>query len=105
MTPTSKQRPRYSNRGQFISTYTPPKTKAAEGQIAAAFKKAYPDVYPTDEPVSVRIKFIFAPPKSWSKKRRAATIEQPCMCPKDVDNLAKLVLDALMAWHGWTTAK
>ena len=50
-------------------------------------------------PVAVRMSFGFPVPKSWSKKLKAAAlngIRTPAVKP-DLDNLTKLILDAIQA--------
>ncbi|OHR08004.1 Holliday junction resolvase, partial [Staphylococcus sp. HMSC078A12] len=44
--------------------------------------------------VIVTLKFIFTPPKSWSKKKRLAMVGKYKRTKPDVDNLMKTVLDA-----------
>ena len=95
--PVPKGRPRMSRAGH---AYTPEKTRKAERIIAEAFKKL--NVIPFDIAVSLRIDFVFAPPRSWSKKKKAAAIDGAVKkdTKPDIDNLAKTVCDALngLAW-------
>ena len=46
-------------------------------------------------PLKMSVVFIMPIPKSWSKKKREASIGQPHICKPDTDNLLKSVLDAL----------
>lgn len=70
--PKSKQRPRVTARG----TYTPPETKQAEQVIAYTYKRLlFP---PFEHQIVMTIDFF-----NGNKRRR------------DLDNMAKLVLDAL----------
>lgn len=77
--------------------FTPAKTKAAELAIANHIRATMRARPPIDGPVSVQINAIYRPPSSWSKKRQRAAIEAraPKITKPDVDNIAKLVLDAL----------
>ena len=43
----------------------------------------------------LRLIFLFEPPKSWSRKRREAALQNPKTTRPDVDNLVKAVLDSL----------
>lgn len=98
--PVAKGRPRFARRGSFVTTYTPKNTAAAENQIAKEALQYIPE--PITEPVALRIVFYMPIPKSYSKKRSEALKNAPHIKRPDVDNLAKLVLDALngIAWAG-----
>jgi Holliday junction resolvase RusA-like endonuclease len=92
--PTGKGRPRFSN-GR---TYTDPKTATAELRVQAAWQDAGMPRLP-DGPVCATIALAVSRPKSHfrtngllSTKGEAAT--RPTSRP-DLDNVAKLVLDAL----------
>lgn len=73
-TPEIKSRPRVTKNG----TFTPKKTIASEKRIAAVFASLYPDATLITGPVEMIVDF-------WL----------PDYAHKDVDNLAKLVMDAL----------
>ena len=95
--PVPKGRPRMSRCGH---AYTPERTRKAEKRIADAFRRL--DADPFESAVSIRIECVFTPPRSWSKRNKAAAIDgaiKKCSKP-DVDNLAKTVCDALngIAW-------
>ena len=102
--PVAKGRPRavrFGNRGRMI---TPPKTRRAEA-VFAALAAHHPDapVVPMGGPLRVSLEFLFPVPKSWPKWKRAAALagEWRNQGKPDVDNLAKLCLDALQpGWFG-----
>ncbi|HBI15184.1 MAG TPA: RusA family crossover junction endodeoxyribonuclease [Desulfobulbaceae bacterium] len=84
--PQGKLRARAA-RGIF---YTPAKTKVYENLIRACFLgkyKHWPQI-PACVPVSIQINAIFASPKR--EKRQGPVMKKP-----DVDNIAKVVLDAM----------
>jgi Holliday junction resolvase RusA-like endonuclease len=89
--PVPKGRPRMTKSGHI---YTPKKTKDAEALI-----KLYARTYisPTDQPLSMRIRFGMPIPKSYSKAKRLAIQNGELHHTKtpDLDNLLKLVLDGL----------
>jgi Holliday junction resolvase RusA-like endonuclease len=83
--PMSKQRPRTTVKNGKTRTYTPGKTRQAEEKILACYLQDERRLVPDDHTrLGVRIFFY--------KKNHIR---------RDVDNMAKLVLDALnkMAWH------
>ncbi len=96
--PTAKGRPRFSINGH---AYTPEQTRDAENMIRAQAKAAMliagAEII-KDVPVAVRTDFYYAPLRSWSKRKLAA-LETAGYFWKttkpDVDNLKKLVLDAM----------
>lgn len=96
-----KARPRFTRWG---CTYTPEKTKKAEEIIrdfaldAMLDYRLEPIVLIDSKALAVSIEFAFSPPKSWSKKKKKEAIETtaPCTCKPDIDNLAKLVCDAMI---------
>lgn len=88
--PQPKQRPRLARNGAI---YTPAATQAYERLVARHAKLA--GAKPVSGPVHVEITSMFAIPKSWSKKRKAAAEGQPHISRPDLDNLVKSVLDGL----------
>lgn len=95
-----KGRPRYSNLGGYVHTYTPAKTKEFEKELLRAFlastKESLP-VYPKGTPLYAEFYIGVKVPKSYSKKRRAKCLsgdEAPLKKP-DIDNVIKAILDAL----------
>lgn len=96
--PQGKARPRVTRRG----AYTPAKTKAYEQAVAAAYR-AQAGAYFGESQLAVMVFAYFEPPKSTSKKKRAAMLDgtiKPTTKP-DADNIAKAVCDALngIAYH------
>lgn len=96
--PVGKGRPRFAKRGNFVSTYTPEKTASYEnlvklyaGQAMAGIKTLY------NGPLVVLFDVCVPVPASWSKKNKAAALNQdlrPTTKP-DADNIAKLLCDAM----------
>ena len=95
--PVGKQRPRFSRRGKFVSTYTPTKTRDYETIIKEAAQKAMGSSEPVETPVTVAIYITVPVPSSYSKKRTEACLsgsERPIKKP-DIDNISKCFLDAM----------
>lgn len=90
--PTGKGRPRLGKYG----TYTPQKTKDYEDLVKLSFKNKY-KVKPSEREIKMKITAVFEPPRRLSKKKRAELIdwEQGYMHKPDIDNIAKIILDAL----------
>ena len=91
--PVPKGRPRVTRRG---ITYTPARTKNTMNAIQVLMK-AHPDCpsEPLSDPVSVSMTFFMPIAKSWSKKRKEESLGECHVSRGDVDNFAKLVMDAL----------
>jgi Holliday junction resolvase RusA-like endonuclease len=90
--PVGKQRPRFS-RGR---TYTPKKTVDYERLIAAKALSAMAPTIPLETPVAIFIWINHAIPASYSKKRKEACLSGLEFPKKpDLDNVAKLYLDAM----------
>lgn len=90
--PVGKGRPKFSSRGGFARAYTPKKTidyekKVKESYTGEKFEGA----------LRVEITAFFPVPKSTSKKNRAKMLSDEIKCTKkpDIDNIAKIILDAL----------
>lgn len=95
--PQGKGRARAFRRGSFIGHYTPEKTRTYEGMIRTAAMDVMADRPPIETPVALYIRAVFAPPSSWSKRKRAAAIAgliRPAKKP-DIDNILKAWSDAL----------
>lgn len=98
--PVAKGRPRFTSAGGFARTYTPAKTKNAEGMIewlASNAMRSNDNPMLLIEPLTVFIEFRMPIPKSFSKAKILS-----CLCGEtvptfrpDADNLAKTVLDAM----------
>lgn len=93
--PVGKGRPRFKRMGNFVQTYTPTATADYEKLVRLRFQNAGGVV--TEKPVRVEIVAFFAPPKSARKKDRIEMLANRILPEKkpDVDNIAKIILDAL----------
>lgn len=96
--PTGKGRPKVVRRGNlpYPVAITPDKTRAAEQSLLAQ-ALAHKPAEPLCGPLTMRIDAICGIPPSWPKRRRTEALtglKRPTGKP-DIDNLAKLVLDAL----------
>jgi Holliday junction resolvase RusA-like endonuclease len=95
--PVGKGRPRFAKRGNFVSTYTPQKTKTYEDEIRMMAKAAMGSSEQLETPVTVAIYIRVGIPTSFSKQKRKdalANILKPTKKP-DIDNIAKCFLDAM----------
>jgi Holliday junction resolvase RusA-like endonuclease len=95
--PVGKGRPRFAKRGNFVSTYTPLKTKTYEDEIRMMAKAAMGSSEPLETPVTVAIYIRVGIPTSFSKQKRKDAIEgilKPTKKP-DADNVLKCFLDAM----------
>ena len=93
--PIGKGRPRFTRQGR---AYTPAKTKEYEHRLAAVASDAMIDI--KQDPITVPCKLYvlaqFEIPKSWPKKRREAALVGEVFPGKpDIDNIVKIVADAL----------
>lgn len=90
--PVAKERVRVAGGRAF----TPKRTKAYEAQVAWEYKKQKGKFY-DKEPVTVKIKLYFTPPKSTTKRelQKISTGQAMYMGKKDIDNIAKSILDGL----------
>ena len=96
-TPIGKGRPKFARRGNFVSAYTPTKTRDYEALIAQAAKDAMSTAEPLKTPVAAYIYITVPVPASYSKKRTEAClkgIERPTKKP-DIDNIIKAYLDSM----------
>lgn len=90
-----KGRPRFASRGGYVTTYTPDKTRTYEASVLSAYKAAGGGLI--DGPVAVRLTVWQALPQRATKAQRAAAERgeiYPIRKP-DLDNVIKIVLDAL----------
>ena len=90
-----KGRPRFASRGGYVTAYTPDKTRAYESTVLSAYKAAGGGLI--DGPVAVRLTAWQALPQRATKAQRAAAERgeiYPIRKP-DLDNVIKIVLDAL----------
>jgi len=96
-TPVPKGRARYARRGNFISTYTPEKTRTYETLIKDAAIEAMGSSEPLETPVSLYLYIRVPIPKSCTKKRLEAISdgsEKPTKKP-DASNILKSVEDGM----------
>lgn len=95
--PQQQERPRFARRGNFVSVYDPPNTKAFKRHLSDLAKFAMRDKAKFLEAISVDISFYRPVLKSFSKakiERAEQGLELPITRP-DVDNYVKATLDAL----------
>jgi Holliday junction resolvase RusA-like endonuclease len=98
--PKTKGRPRATLRRRgsriFADAYTPKETIEAEKLFAARCLEFAPDT-PLKGPIAIDLGFVFSVPDSWPKWQREAALrgEFHHIGSKDVDNVAKLALDAM----------
>jgi Holliday junction resolvase RusA-like endonuclease len=95
--PVGKGRPRFARRGNFVSTYSPQKTKTYEDEIRMMAKAAMGSSEPLENHVTVAIYIRIGIPASFSKQKRKDAIEgilKPTKKP-DIDNIAKCFLDGM----------
>jgi len=102
--PFGKERPKFARRGNYTMTYTPKKTLQHEKEVVAAYMEiAKGRKFEKGTPLDIRIIAYYPIPKSTSKKKQREMLEhrlRPTVKP-DLDNVAKLVYDALngVAWY------
>jgi len=99
--PRGQQRPRFVRK--LGIAYTPKDSVNAMAVVRQAFVTRYPNHSPWDVPIGLSVHAHFDVPKSKPKWWREAAweIEQAYASKPDVDNIAKLVQDALtgVAWR------
>lgn len=94
--PVPKGRPKFARRGNFVTAYTPEKTRAYEEAVALEGKIAMKGRKPLEGALRVEIAAYMPIPKSTSKKVLALIGggAYPHTKKPDLDNLVKIV-DAL----------
>lgn len=100
--PTGKGRPKFRIAGkgdrQFVQVYTPQDTQKAEARIQRLWRDAGQPRLP-DGPVHMRVEIVLERPQAhWNSKGDLNAAGQRSQWPTkkpDVDNVAKLVADAL----------
>ena len=92
-----KGRPRFTKNGH---TFTPDGTRNYEELVRALYRSKCKDE-PTSEPVIVNINIYTTPAKSLTKKKKTELMKKLPMKKPDLDNVAKIILDALneVAWQ------
>ena len=93
--PQGKARPRFSRKSGTV--YTPKKTAAYEKKIATEYQRNGGTCYSAGTYVRVHVKAVFPIPQSWSKAKRQLAADELLRPDKkpDIDNILKVVLDAL----------
>lgn len=99
--PQGKQRPRILKSGH---RFTPRKTTDYEQLVKLRYLEAAKGFkFEKDVPLEIEIQATFKPPKTVSNKTRFKMLEDKILPTKkpDVDNIAKIILDALngVAYH------
>ena len=96
--PAGKGRPRFSNAGGFVKTYTPEKTVSYENLVKLEYGQQCKNYrFPDDAQLDVRIVAYYEIPKSTSKKK-AKLMEEGKIRPTkkpDFDNIGKIICDSL----------
>jgi Holliday junction resolvase RusA-like endonuclease len=99
---SGKGRARFARVGNFVRTYTPEKTANAEGIIRTMVAIELRGRPPSDMPIWLEVHVSIAPPTSWPQWKREAALAGRIdpTCKPDLDNVVKLVKDALnkVAW-------
>ena len=95
--PVGKQRARYAKRGNFVTAYTPEKTRTYETLIKESAKQAMGSSEPLETPVTLYLYIRVTIPKSCTKKRLEDIqngSEKPIKKP-DASNILKSVEDGM----------
>lgn len=107
--PMGKQRPKFTNNGKFVQTYTPKETVNYESKVVAEYRSHYDKaMFEVGDEIWATIVAYFKIPKShyhYHKKTQTTDLDKkgqlmlekkvrPIKKP-DCDNLAKICLDAL----------
>lgn len=93
--PKGKGRPKFSRQGKFVKTYTPETTVNYENWVKICFQEAKQKLI--EGQLKAEIKCYFEIPNSYSKKKKENALSgiiRPAKKP-DLDNIMKIVLDAL----------
>lgn len=90
-----KGRPRFTTQGGFAKAYTPKRTKDYEELIGSCFRLT--GAQKSDKALRVKIFVYKKIPKSSTKKMVQALVDKCYLCTvkPDIDNVVKVVLDAL----------
>lgn len=100
--PVAQGRPKFANRGKFVTVYDPPKSKKYKSIVASAAMQVKPEKL-MEGPLHVEVHVYKGSLKSFSKKK-AELAENKFLRPTtkpDADNYAKGIIDALkgIIWH------
>ena len=95
--PMGKQRARSTSFGKM---YTPAPTVQYENLIKMTYGELKRDMI-QEGSIHLSIEVLMPIPTSWSKKKQDNSIGRMCTTKPDVDNIAKIVMDALngIAWR------
>jgi Holliday junction resolvase RusA-like endonuclease len=88
----TKQRPRATTVGGHAKVYTPQTTINYENYVKSEFLRQCPDVHFEDKPLLAIVYAYFSPSQELNKYD---AYRVACMNSKDLDNIAKTMLDAL----------
>ena len=94
--PQYKKRPKFSSYNKFFRVYTPQETLDYENLVKYEYIQQCDKYYPEEE-LTIEIKAYFTIPKNTSKIKTQKMINgeiRPTKKP-DIDNIAKVILDAL----------
>ena len=89
-----KGRPRFTRRGSYVTTYTPRDTQKYEEKIKEVYLYQECKKFEND-PLKIKITAYYKPPESISQKKKKELIGTWRDKKPDIDNIAKIVCDAL----------
>lgn len=92
-----KGRPRFSRRGNYVTTYTDNDTTLYENWVKTSFLNTHQAPFDKETQIKCTLTAWFSIPSSKPKKAKALMAEQklkPIKKP-DCDNIAKIILDGL----------
>ena len=94
--PIGKGRPRFTRRGNYVTTYTPKATSDYEEYVRLMYRQAHPGIMLSGA-IKATINAYFPIPKSVSKKARELMETETVHHVKkpDGDNIAKTVFDSV----------
>ncbi len=96
--PQRKERPRFSRCCNYVRTYTPKQTKDYEQHVRECYlNQVGSEKMIVEKPLSMEVVAFYQIPKSWSKKKQRIANSRSIYPTNriDVDNVAKVVMDAL----------
>ena len=95
--PIAKGRAKVTTISGHARMYTPTKTLNYESKVALFASQAMGAQALITGPVSLTVQAVFQIPASWSKKRKAANLEEPEYVVRrpDFDNLVKALCDGM----------
>ena len=92
-----KGRPKFARRGNFVTAYTPAKTKDYEALVQEAATKAMGVRKPCAGAIQLNLDVKVAIPKSWSKIKRESALKNTIypLTKPDSSNILKGIEDAM----------